>query len=212
MATIVTEPYNCTFVHIPKTGGNSITTWLKENFNASVTKRKQHATVNTILTGDHSLGPITEKELGWKFCVVRNPWDYIVSWYTFEIMLCNYYIEKCLTDPKWKHPTKDKYNIKLQQEKLARLEANGFENFVQQTTRLDQLHWAKDCDYIIKFEKMNDDFKEVQNRLNCYKPLPHLNKTSERKTGYRDYYTSQKIIDCVAKKYAQDIKSFNYDF
>ena len=79
MATLVNTPYKCTFIHIPKTAGNSVTDWLKDNTEALVTKRKQHATVAEVLEGNHSLGPI--RDLGWKFCIVRNPWDYMVSWY-----------------------------------------------------------------------------------------------------------------------------------
>ena len=210
MATIVTEPYNCTFIHIPKTGGNSITHWLKENTTAKVTKRKQHATVQGVLSGKHSLGPVAIEDLGWKFCVVRNPWDYIVSWYTFEIMLCNFYIEKIQTDPTFKHPTKQKYNLELQQNKLKRLQDIGFEGFVKQTDKPSQHHWAKDCDYIIKIENMNQGFKEVQQRLNCFTPLPVKNKTINR-TRYQDYYTAE-LKDIVYKKYKLDISTYGYEF
>jgi hypothetical protein len=58
---------------------------------------------------------------------------------------------------------------------------------------------------------MNEDFKEVQQRLNCFEPLGHLNKTRERK-DYKSYYTNQELIDIVAKKYSDDIREFNYDF
>lgn len=208
MATLVDTPYKCTFIHIPKTAGNSITDWLKEHVNAKVTKRKQHATVAQVIEGNHSLGPIND--LGWKFCVVRNPWDYMVSWYTFELMLCRYYIEKSQTDPKWTHPTKKKYNLELQQAKLKKLESLGFAGFVNTTDRYSQSHWAKDCDYVMKLENINTDFKIVQEKLNCFELLPHKNKTTGR-TKYKDYYTPD-LIDVVSTKYADDIKMFGYDF
>ena len=210
MATIVTHPYNCTFIHIPKTGGNSITSWLKENTVAKVTKRKQHATVAGVVNGKHSLGPMQVEDLGWKFCVVRNPWDYIVSWYTFELMLCNYYISKAKTDPNWKHPTKDKYNLELQQNRLKRLETQGFDGFVKNTDKKMQHEWAKDCDYIIKIEEMDNGFKEVQNRLNCFESLPVKNKTKNR-LAYQNYYTPD-LIDIVYKKYKTDIDTYGYEF
>jgi hypothetical protein len=210
MATIVTAPYNCTFIHIPKTGGNSITSWLKENTTAKVTKRNQHATIQEVLDGKHSLGPMNIKDLGWKFCVVRNPWDYIVSWYTFEIMLCKLYIEKIKTDPTWTHPTKKKYNLKLQESKLKKLESQGFNGFVNETQKKLQYSWAKDCDYIIRLENMNEDFKEVQSRLNCFVQLPVKNKTTNR-TVYQDYYNS-KLKDIVYQKYKTDINKYGYEF
>ena len=61
------------YIHIPKTAGNSITSWLKQTATTKVTKRNQHATVQEVLEGNHSLGPMQMQDLGWKFCVVRNP-------------------------------------------------------------------------------------------------------------------------------------------
>lgn len=210
MATIVTHPYNCTFIHIPKTGGNSITAWLKANTVCKITKRKQHATLYHIINGNHSLGPMTVEQLGWKFCVVRNPWDYCVSWYTFKVMLASNRLKFLEENPDKIKPHKNRYNIDIQRGDVKRL-SQGFEWWLGQTKVNQQTKWAKDCDYIIKLENLTEEFKVVQEKLNCFKDLPHLNKTSNRK-NYKDYYTSQKLIDIVYKKFSDDIANFNYDF
>lgn len=207
MATIIKQPYNCTFIHIPKTGGNSITGWLTDNFNGLITKRNQHATIDQTCEGNHVLGPLDRDYLGWTFCVVRNPWDYLVSWYTFKVMLADYYIQQISTYGIKNH--KIKWNMEFQLKDKERL-SQGFDWWVRQTRRKPQHYWANSCDYIMKLENLNEDFKKVQSKLNCFVPLPHLNKTSNR-TNYKDYYT-QHTIDIVASKYKIDIETYNYDF
>lgn len=204
----MTNPILATFIHIPKTGGNSITRWMQENLDAKITKRKQHATVQDVNAGNHSLGPIDN--LGWKFCVVRNPWDYMVSWYAFQKMLAESRIQVIKNNPNLQSSNKDKFNLSLQQSKIERLNL-GFEVWLKNTQWVTQYTWAKDCDYIIKFENLNSDFKTVQEKLDCFIPLGHLNKTTGRPKSYQDYYT-QETIDIVAQKYAIDIKTYNYDY
>ena len=211
MATIVTDPVNCTFIHIPKTGGNSITAWLKQNTKCKITKRKQHADLHHILAGNHSLGPMNIDDLGWKFCVVRNPWDYCVSWYTFKVMLANNRLKYLQDNPEKIKPHKRKFNIELQQGDVNRLN-QGFEWWLGQTKVNQQHKWAKDCDYIMKLENLEKDFFIVQEKLNCFIPLPHLNKTTTRSKNYKDYYTSQNLIDIVADKFKDDIITYGYDF
>lgn len=203
MATIIRSPFRCTFIHAPKTGGNSITTWMKQNFLAEVSKREQHANIERAKArfGD----------LGWTFCVVRNPWDYMVSWYNFKIQLCNQYIENIKNNQIPKKSTKIKHNLEIQKSELKRLTDLGFNGWLRQTERLPQAHWSTGVDYVMKLENLNKDFEEVQQRLNCFKPLPYQNKTVDRPKNYRDAYNSE-LIDIVYKKYEIDIKTFRYEF
>ena len=203
MATQIVDPYHCTFIHIPKTGGNSITNWMQTHFKAFVTKRDQHATVNDAKQ--------KWNDLGWTFCVVRNPWDYAVSWYTFKIDLAQVRIEMAQTNDKYKNSHKKKFDIDVQNSEIQRLESLGFEGWLRKTRRDQQIKWADDCDYVIKLENLEEDFKEVQKRLNCFEPLGHLNKTRNRK-NYQDYYVNQELIDIVADKWKDDIQRFNYQF
>ena len=201
MATIVRHPYHCTFIHIPKTGGNSITNWMRDNFKIEVSKRKQHADVSQ---AQERFG-----NLGWTFCVVRNPWDYMVSWYTFKIYLCNAYIKNINEMPEKIIPEKEKWTLELQQSRLQQLE-QGFEPWLAQTRVVEQNRWATNCNYVMKIENLNNDFKEVQERLDCFVPLGVANKTPDR-TKYQDYY-NDKTKDLVYKNYKVDIETYNYEF
>ena len=74
MAVIIKD-YNSIFVHIPKTGGSSIQQWLLDNTSSQVTKSTKH----------HTLQKLESKygKFDFSFAVVRNPWDWCVSWYFF---------------------------------------------------------------------------------------------------------------------------------
>jgi hypothetical protein len=190
-----------TFIHIPKTGGNTITNWMRDNFDIEVSKRKQHADV---AVAQERFG-----NLGWTFCVVRNPWDYMVSWYTFKIYLCNAYIKNINEMPDKIVPEKEKWNLEIQKEKLKKLE-QGFEPWLIQTGVVEQHRWAKNCNYVMKIENLNEDFKKVQERLNCFVPLGFANKTPNR-SRYQDYYNS-KTKDIVYQNYKEDVTTYNYEF
>lgn len=200
---MIKNPYHCTFIHIPKTGGNSVTQWMQKNFKAVVTKRQQHATKQE---AEQRFG-----DLGWTFCIVRNPWDYAVSWYTFKIDLAKVRIAMVQKNPQLANSRKEKFDVSKQQQQIDRLEKEGFAGWLKRTSRSSQMSWANGCDYWIKLENLSNDFKEVQTRLNCFEPLGHVNKTRNR-TSYKDYYTNQELIDIVATKWKVDIDAFGYNY
>lgn len=210
MATIVKHPFQSTFIHIPKTGGNSVTEWLKTYTKSFITKRKQHAILNEVLQGEHSLGPMNREDLGLVWCIVRNPWDYCASWYGFEIMLCEFYIDQIHKNPHMSNHRKEKWNLSLQERKLEKLK-NGFLPWLKQSAVSTMSRWAKDCDVILKLENINKDFEFIQEKMNCFQPLGHSNKTKNRKK-YKEYYTSQEAIDTVATRFKVDIDTYGYDY
>jgi hypothetical protein len=63
--------HQLTFIHIPKTGGSSIKTWVRNN----------NLTHQILLGGHYAPTPADPVTNG--FVVVRNPWDRIVSLYLF---------------------------------------------------------------------------------------------------------------------------------
>lgn len=201
MATKIKNPYLMTFIHIPKTGGNSITEWMKTNFIAEISKGGQHATVGE---AEKLLG-----NLGWTFCVVRNPWDYCVSWYTFKIYIAKTYIDILTKQPELINPKRKKYRLEHHQNQLERLN-NGFDWWVRQTNVAKQSKYAKNVDYFCRLENLDEDFKVIQNKLNCYEPLPLINKTPNR-TNYKDYYTPE-TIEIVREKFQEDIEFLNYEY
>lgn len=63
--------------------------------------------------------------------------------------------------------------------------------------------------YLLKFETLEDDFKVIQKKFNCFEPLLSMNMTEHE--DYRTYYT-QETQDIVADVFKDDIEAFNYVF
>lgn len=75
------------------------------------------------------------------------------------------------------------------------------------------VHYAQGADYVMRYERLQDDFTAVQRHLGIDNPLeiPRLNSTPSRETDYRAYYTprARKIVETV---FARDLARFGYVF
>lgn len=192
MAVIIND-HNSIFVHIPKTGGSSIQRWLLDNTSSQVTKSTKH----------HSLQALELKygKFDFSFAVVRNPWDWCVSWYFFSR-------DRALR--RIDHPkNKGKFSLEYNQQILNKFE-KGFEYFIETTMLKDQLHRTVGIDYIIKLENINEDIKLIRTKFNITAPMPYIN-TSSRARNYRDYY-NDNTKQIVQTKFETDISAFGYKF
>ena len=127
-----------------------------------------------------------------KFSFVRNPYDRAVSSYIYTRNWFNQ------NDPD-KFDDGRLYDFKSWLNNLGSDHKYGLQyNFVQ------------DCDFIGKFENLQEDFNIVCNKIGVpYQKLPHKNKSNRK--HYREYYDDE-IRSIVAKKYAKDIETFGYEF
>ena len=201
MSVIVESPVKTLFVHLQKTGGMSVQNWLITHCNGRAIKRAKHTSYEGLLE------IVDPPE--WSFTVTRNPWARAVSFYFYQIEKHEQTIkdiqENGVDDSKKKH----RWDINLNQKRLDKL-YKGFENYILNSYRSATTNkHAADVDTILKLENINEDFKIVQEKLQCFEPLPVLNTSSH--LDYRHYYndTTKKII---AEKYAEDIEKFDYTF
>ena len=192
MAVII-SPHNSVFVHIPKTGGSSIQKWLLDNTSSQVTKATKH----------HTLQALEAKygRFDFSFAVVRNPWDWCVSWYFFTR-------DRALR--RIKNPReKGKFSLEYNQQVLENFE-KGFEYFIEKTQLKDQHHRTIGVSYIMKLENINHDIQLLKDKFNIKQELPYLN-TSSRNKDYREYY-NDNTKQIVANKFKNDIETFKYKF
>jgi len=152
-----------------------------------------------------------------KFCFVRNPFDRLVSCFSNKISQ-----DKDLNNEWFNNGVA---RIFKKYKKLF-WGGMGFEDFVKSVAEIPDHHadshfrsqWLATvdnknkplADFVGKFENLQKDFNSVSQKIGFpVKQLPHLLKADH--TNYRAYYT-QKTIELVQQRYAQDLEIFQYDF
>ncbi|NMP32955.1 sulfotransferase family protein [Thalassotalea sp. M1531] len=225
---------NCLYIHIPKTAGQSIESVFLERAGLSWEQREAmllkpnstpelgpprlaHLTTQEYL----DYGYLTKDELSklFKFTIVRNPWDRLVSEYrykqhkfAFKDFLFNHFPEEGVDDYK---------------------EHNGIYRHV-----MPQYQFIYDnndnlmVDFVGKFENLKEDFASITQTL-CGQPLdlPHKNKTqdgslahvlkkklfpkkskkSQPSPSYKEFYDDESK-EFIGELYKKDIALFDYTF
>jgi len=191
MAIIIPD-HNLTFIHIPKTGGSSITKWLQLHV-SNITYYRKHCSVQTAQDRWTNLGKT--------FCVIRDPYDWLVSWYEYEKVFVNERIANIKSGniKQFKiNPEKD--NLSVLYNKLDELN-KGFEYFVKNNNKDNQTAWAKNVDIVLRFEHLDTDFQKIQKIIGCNIPLEKINTTV--RSDIEQYYT-RKLKKITYAKYRED--------
>lgn len=182
------------FIHIPKTGGTSIANGLFGDFSGHAYLYEFYI-ANKIYTKDF-----------YKICVVRNPFDRLVSAYSHLSQknirsenrdLLNYFNIKsfddlifCLNDPK-------KWRVFQNTILMLRPQC---EFIYHQQIKMDKIY---------RFENFNDIQSHLKTELDIDINLNHLNSTKRK--NYKEYYNDFSI-SVVEKIYKKDLEMFNYTF
>ena len=134
----------------------------------------------------------------YKFSVIRNPFDTIVS---------HYY---------WENSTKNINSKTIRFNKiLEELENNVYPNYgLLNLNKLMDKNFEKTiCNKIIKYENLNKDLSFVLNKLGI--PFDGELKIYKKKTNirknYRDFFDS-KSKKLIMEMFSKDLELFNYDF
>lgn len=182
--------HRITFIHNPKTAGTSISQWLDDNFN-TVEGRKHGSWKEAQEFFPHSV---------FTFGVVRNPWERVASWYKFvgEGPFDQWLIQRLMYGDN---------NIPS-----VGMTFKPYIGWARQWYNLGtpQSDWLGDnINLTIRYERLEDDFTEVQRILDCDKPLPQLNTSNL--TNYKDLYTLD-LVELVKEYYLKDIIRYGYTF
>ena len=199
---------NCIFVHIQKTGGNSIRAALGLPQNPL----DKHRTARELRA---SIG-VADWNRGFSFAFVRNPWDRLVSWWTM--------IDA--RRPASRAPRLEQMND-FQFYVLSN--AHSFEEFILNCTDTiadtdgdksivrPQLEYVTDekgailVNFVGRFEALEDDFRIVAAQLGRHGvELPHVNESRNRQ-HYRNYY-DPALAAVVGERFSTDLAAFGYEF
>ena len=179
--------HKITFIHNPKTAGTSISNWLDQNF--KTIKGRKHGNHNEVW----EFFPKT----GFTFGVVRNPWERMASWY---YMLR----EPCSFEDFLYTRINNKISVGLTFQPRVLWARNWY------NLGTTQYEWfGESTNFILKFESLENDFKIIQEKLNCYSPLPKLNKSID--FDYRTMYTDD-TAEYIHDVFLKDIINYDYNF
>jgi hypothetical protein len=195
---MISHTYKFIFVHIPKAAGTSIEHWLFKHYQLNQKKHiffdkdllhfNQHLTLSEIrkhrFLGQSFLDYF-------KFTFVRNPWERIVSAAKYKRMALKQFLNYDFSS--WQSRNLDPDRHRLPQYDFL---------FDDSGNKL--------IDFIGRFEKLQDDFNTVCDKIGIpQQQLPHKNKTNHK--HYTEYYDDE-TRDIVAERYAKDIEYFGYKF
>lgn len=155
-----------------------------------------------------------------KFSVVRNPWDWLVSLYWWRLHIWREHVMRPpslrarLFNPRrrWRLMQVRRSEIKRNLERVLR--RGWFEPVLERWPKFYLVDESPCLDFYIRFEHLQTDYDVLCRRLELpIGPLPRTKYWSRPKSllHYRDCYTTWSR-DYVARRYARLIEIFDYRF
>lgn len=193
------------FVHVPKTAGNSIQNILRDYSEDRIVCVAPHqdgverfeVRSDRYQVHKHSTLAEYQAQLGqdgldrlFKFSCVRNPWERAISRYF----------------------SPDRGSVEWDPGAFADFLAcvEPLQHYVSLPGREQPPACFRNVDFYIRFERLNDDFRRVCDRLGLpFQPLPVRNRS--RHGHYQEYY-DKRSRKLVARKFAAEIDYFGYAF
>jgi len=203
---MIYHQHRCIFIHIPKTGGKSVSSALGFGWPGHKDISQYAGELNPEVFQSY-----------FKFAVVRNPWERLVSEYNFQ--------------KKNKRPKKDK--LFIFDDRGAK---RGFADWVR-TAFANPHHyngedWAGDVskhihrwspqvdwisvngkiavDFIARLENIAEDFRQIRKKIGL-PPAKMPWRNSKWHWHYSNYY-DDAMREMVAQYYARDIEAFGYRY
>ncbi|MDC0601603.1 sulfotransferase family protein [Aliiglaciecola sp.] len=187
---------NAIFVHVPKCAGVSIAKTLFGCLAGGHTTLDEYITV---------FEPCNLTNY-FKFTIVRNPWDRLVSAYFF--LKKGGFGKK---DRAWFERELSAYNSfdDFVKNWLSKDNIQKWHHFRPQYQYILNKHGKIKLDFVGFLENIDQDFDIIKNQIGLEVNLNESNKSTHNK--YIDYY-NEETKDIVAKVYAEDISLLGYNF
>lgn len=191
---LLSKKYRCIFIHINKSAGTSIEMVLRSS---PAIFRKHYMTAMDIRDF------VCEDKWNeyFKFAIVRNPWDKMVSLYKYRRKMKK--IPRALEFNQFIHGV-DNYTTPRKSKR----------NIIQTS---NQLEFCVDkngviiLDYIGRFENIHKEWRHICNEIKCTKSLPHVKVTKSKHIHYSKYYDDESV-DIISCRFDKDISYFGYKF
>ena len=186
------------FIHIPKTAGISLYKGLFgcESFgHKTIRYYKKH---------------LNKRQFRkcFKFTVVRNPYDRLLSAYNY-LKKGGRGVQSDLEYKSYLEEVKSFEDFVINW--LGKDEIMIIEHFFSQSYFLKDQHDKIELDFIAGFEKLDEDFEALSNKLKVSSKLPNLNASEiSLKKDFMSKYNPD-MINIVNNIYREDFENFGYD-
>ena len=199
----VSSKYSIIFVHIPKTAGMSF-----NNILGIDEIRKGHWELNQLQNMLTSEVYDSYTKIG----VVRNPFERIVSLYSYRMKSESNWYPTCVPYDKIKEKTFDWWfwNFDVQLHLLSDPTMQSMSCYDCLTDSTGKLG----VDRILRFEQLDEDWKLVCDELKIDAPsLPKINKSKHyHYSEYFDCPTGDKLKEFIYNNFKKDFEHFGYKF
>lgn len=203
------KKYNSLFIHIPRTGGTSVERTFGyqggfDTYDESRGMNQDHRSAKEVY-------PLLQEQWDdiFKFTIVRNPWEKMVSMYLYKLNSPFYASQSNEWENRFKRETGEfpSFNRWL-------INMEWATNRVRVMGCFDQLNYitidGKVCvDFIAEFSTLSKDWGKIREQMQCIEDLPHLNK-SKKSYDYRSFYDSE-TDKTIRQRFAKDIEYFGYE-
>ena len=184
------------FIHINKTAGTAVEQSLLEYGDKRVEPKNDLNFELTYKQSQHSNYKEYKEYLGseydnfFKFTVVRNPFDRVVS----------YYLKNSI----------NQNNLSFSDWVIDRYKNKNFQDYKRMYS--DYTHWIdKDnTDFILRFENLSSDFNILKQKLNIDCELKYHNVNKNR-LHYKEYY-NEDTKEIITNHFKKELNTFNYKF
>lgn len=203
---MISHPHRCIFVHIPKTAGNSVNRVFGIGWQDHKDLQRYRYEESPDVFAAY-----------FKFAIVRNPWDRLLSDYNYQLKKSRPRDSKLFVFTAG--GTKRGFAEWVEAALLSptAYEANAWGGSVSAHIHRwsPQVDWITvdgriAVDFIAKLERLPVDFRVVCDRVGLSPTrLPHRNR---RLHWHYSHYYDRSTQEIVANYYARDIEEFGYEF
>ena len=218
MVALVIPELKLAYIHIPKTAGTSISSWMRKQLTKKNIEFINYGHIH------QSLKDLAVPNDYTIISSIRNPWDRMVSVYHYakKIKENNPKISMLLrTDqPEEQIPEFNQWILNIQNYELN---VGAEKHF---NSPMDDGHWPKEKfwwnlitpqsawlhrepDILIKFETLHNDSRQLNDIFSSSEDISHTNISDHK--NYKTYYTPESI-DIISKYYSADLKRWDYKY
>ncbi|CAD5946473.1 sulfotransferase family 2 domain-containing protein [Planktothrix agardhii] len=221
---ILCEKINLLFICVPKTGSSSLENFLISNYGGkqvlsdhiwdddrkTIVVSYRHSSIKELIS--HRLLTLAQLEQMKILAVTRNPFDWVVSFYVFNVNCYQRLKHEGEKAPDW---------ITAREHWLTELASMSFDEYVAHnfnnqnrsvySSFIEGINEGKV--EVIKLEQLDIEVKRIFQELGVelFQNIPHYNKTEGKKTDFKIYY-SNKSRQIIEQAFASDFERFGYSF